>query len=208
MRHERSFPWFGFVGLVYVVLFFWTSPIRSADITTFVPTAHVNAKIERQRLGPFYRFARYLNNSEGPFFQYTIFTNGTSFVIRPNSGMTAFALGNIQSVDSLQITRAPEETSHMRAEDDEYVNRREEEFNGVSCTYSHDDPAEEEALRKDTLCNTLLYRGKPFFRNNSPWFGWLDGLTLSDNGEWAMLRLSTGAYDAENIYLVDLRPLK
>ncbi|MBI2426464.1 MAG: hypothetical protein HYV34_01330 [Candidatus Kerfeldbacteria bacterium] len=201
----HDFPWLRCVGFVYIILLF-VSPVRTPDLSTPLPMTNVSAIIEKQQLGPFTNLMRYLNQSEGPYAQYEVY-GGSSFLIRPNRGMIAWRIADIRSADSFEVVRAPEETSHLRAEDQEYINRREEEFNGIACTYSHDDPAKEEKLRRDTLCNTLLYHGKPFFRNNSPWFGWLDGLILSDDGKWAMIRISTGAYDAENVYLVDLRTL-
>lgn len=204
--------------VLYVFSFLFMSPQAftiNPDYT--VPHTSLSQIVEKEKVGWLYAPMKYLNSDEGIFFHYTIGITGDYFYLKQNTGDIFYVnqkdLGK-NNLKKMILTQAP---PLLNA--DKYVSLMNffserplicEKIAGDLIFNSLEEerqaPTEKITLEKGVgwpTCQKLFLNEQLI--SNSPlnirnWF-------FSEDGNWLLLHLQKGAYDPEEVHLLDLRQI-
>jgi len=178
--------WFSFRGLIFfyaLSLFFIQGDSFINEPEFKVPAINVSELIEKDRVGIFYPTLKYFNSDEGSLFKYQVgadMENEHGFVIEGNAGQ-------FYPLDLSKLEQNFEKPSFDSL------------IGGMSETYIH---GENETIEKFTSPNEIFWdqfitgRGVP-----------ISDSIVSPDGKWGLIVLPNGAYDPEEVYLLQLKSI-
>ncbi len=227
LKRLQDFPWFRLTLLIYVFsLFFLVETPKSTDVVWNVPVRNISAEVKKDQLGFMYRMAMYLEGTEHvvkkPLFLYEVKTGANYFSVRTtdNEGVPhgyyltvknneSRTLNQSESINDYEISRI---SGQKLA--DPFFHGATALPTGLDCIQ---DPNKEVVSAWQTgpnagdgdpllvrYCHKLLYKGKLIYTQIKA--NRLYQFEIApENSNFAVLKLETGEYGPQELYLVDLR---
>src|SRR3990167_1474798 len=192
-------PYLKLCILIYIVVIIFASPMGKPDLNWHVPAQEITKNIEKSQLGPWYRFTKYVNKGEGGLFWYSISNIGDQSFAIDQTDMREefyknFALKNIESTKKYALAKRDPGASQPTTR--EFTGEK----NGVYCDgdrWRIENPLELHHCQKLSLNSRALF--------DNPHLVAVKDVLLNADASWALITISTGAYNPEYVYLADLR---
>lgn len=191
---QSHFPLFKMCLAIYLIglLFLptsWYEP--TADWRR--PASSLSLAIEKKQTGPFFRYFKSLNADDGEF-TYRVGTNDKGLLEIEQSSGNRYTLSSLTSVEQYTLHKSSgEKTRNFMGEIDLTLPE------GFECNKP------ESQVMNVYSCYSMRYHGTEIYRQREP--NDIAGIAVSGDGRWILIAFSTGAYDPDFVYLVDVREL-
>lgn len=225
-----DFPWLRLTLLVYIFsLFFLVQVPEKANIKWEVPLRNISSEIKHEQLGMLYRFGTYFSHVntvfQKSFYLYEITKNDTAVIIRvpDNEGMPheyilaaknnqRASLNSLKSLNDFELSKVREDAALEVG----FYHGPKELPTGVECVteegtagvYSLETGPQPAATLDTNLfykyCHKLSYNGKLIYTQEEANRLYQFEI-FSENPRFAIVRIETGEYGPQEVYLVDLR---
>lgn len=204
-RNVRHFPWLAPAALAFASYLLFTAPLDVPHIQWHVPALNASEVIERQQLGPLYRVVNYFNRNEGRFARYWAGNVNKGFGVVQIGGSTYYVT-IVDELDAADLVKYDEQILGLGGFSPLMTS------DGVTCngtaaiTKLHDHDIAFVTDDSENFwypgCTELAYNGRAIATLTTGAFA---GLTVSPDGTFAAIKISTGVYDPNFVYIVDLR---
>lgn len=194
----HPWPWLASVAVVYLFGLLFLMPDQTLNVEWQVPAASISEHIERQQLGPVYRFSSFLNADEGRAFFYSIGRDADALIIDQNSGQR-FVLSDIQSVQQYRLIDKMNVQNKQLNWSSGYVGFSSPFF---ACVYPEGEGPYDSPSNTALPCVALKYNDTVLFEQKRPVM--VGNIMLSTDGAYALVEVTTGPYDPHEVYLIEL----
>ncbi len=233
VKRLLDFPWLRLTLLVYIFsLFFLVTPPQNSKIEWKVPVRNISTEIKQDQLGFTYKMVSHLDHRslgrQKSLFLYEIIPGGNYFTIRvpDNEGAPHTYYLTFKNNDSIFDLGSESKLNRLNSIEDLEISKisGQEPINGffggsknlpatVDCIQEKDQPIAYTVIQtfegdgfeilEQKYCHKLLYQGKIVYTqeraNHLYQFE-----VMPENPRFAIVKLETGEYGPQEVYLVDL----